>query len=145
MEENNGQITILNVKELNFELNKDVDLEKLKGSRLKIGFLSGLGYKEDSDDIKFNVGFRVLYDENSPLITYGLSFDVELKGFSEMSHREADVRMNPVVERLLAYCYAFLGGAMMKHTDGTGLKRFYLPILKASEMMPLLVVEELRD
>ena len=145
MEENNGQITILNVEELKFELNKNVDLEKLKGSRLRIGFLSGLGYKEGSDVVKFNVGFRVLYDEKSPLITYGLSFDAELKGFSEMSHREADVRMNPVVEQLLAYCYAFLGGAMMKHTDNTGLKRFYLPILKASEMMPLLVVEELKN
>lgn len=52
--------------------------------------------------------------------------------------------MNPAVEKLLDYCYAYLGGALKKHTEGTGLKNFYLPVIDAKELMPHLIVKDLK-
>lgn len=142
MDENKELITILEVKENNFELNKEVDITKMNGSPLRLGVISALGFKEGNNTVVMNVGFQVLYDEESKvLFSYSISCKAEINGWKEMSHKELDVRMNPAVEKLLAYCYAYLGGSLMKHTEEVGLKRFYLPVIEAKELMPNLMVK----
>lgn len=144
MDENKELITILEVKENEFNINKDVDQLGIKGNFLRLGIICALGYEEGKDQVRMNIGFRVLYDEKQVvLFSYSIACDVAIAGWKEMSHKELDVRMNPAVEKLVDYCYAFMGGAMMKHTEGTVLKRFYLPLLDVKEFMPHLIVKEL--
>lgn len=146
MDENKEMLTILEVKDSNFELNKDVDLSKLNGSKLRLGILCALGYQDGNDQVNMNVGFRVLYDEERKLLfSFSIACRAELNGWKEMSHKELDVRMNPVVEKLLDYCYAYLGGALKKHTEESGLNHFYLPVIDVKELMPHLIVKELKE
>lgn len=144
MDENKELLTILEVKDNNFNLNKDVDLSKLNGSKLRLGILCALGYQEENDQVNMDVGFRVLYDEEKKvLFTFSITCKAELIGWKDMSHKELDVRMNPAVEKLLDYCYAYLGGALKKYTEETGLNHFYLPVIDVKELMPHLIVKEL--
>lgn len=144
MDENKELLTILEVKENSFEMNKDVDISKLNGSQLRLGIISALGYQEGSNEVRMNVGFRVLFDEEKKvLFTFSIACKAELNGWKEMSHKELDVRMNPAVEKLLDYCYAYLGGALKKHTEEVGMKHFYLPVIEVKEIMPYLIVKEL--
>lgn len=144
MDENKELLTILEVKDNNFNLNKDVDLSKLNGSKLRLGILCALGYQEENNQVNMDVGFRVLYDEEKKvLFTFSIACKAELNGWKDMSHKELDVRMNPAVEKLLDYCYAYLGGALKKYTEETGLKHFYLPVIDVKELMPHLIVKEL--
>lgn len=144
MDENKELLTILEVKDNNFNLNKDVELSKLNGSKLRLGILCALGYQEENDQVNMDVGFRVLYDEEKKvLFTFSITCKAELIGWKDMSHKELDVRMNPAVEKLLDYCYAYLGGALKKYTEETGLNHFYLPVIDVKELMPHLIVKEL--
>jgi len=144
MDENKELLTILEVKDNNFNLNKDVDLSKLNGSKLRLGILCALGYQEENNQVNMDVGFRVLYDEEKKvLFTFSIACKAELNGWKDMSHKELDVRMNPAVEKLLDYCYAYLGGALKKYTEETGLNHFYLPVIDVKELMPHLIVKEL--
>lgn len=144
MDENNELITILEVKENDFNINKNVDLSELNNDRLRLGIICALGYMEGTEELKMNIGFRVLYDEKQAvLLSYSIACCAKITGWKEMSHKEADVRLNPAVEKLVDYCYAYLGGALMKHTEATNLKKFYLPVLDAKEFMPFLIVKEL--
>lgn len=146
MDDNKELLTILEVKDNNFVLNKDVDLSKLNGCKLRLGILCLLGYQEGKDVVNMNVGFRVLYDEEEKvLFTFSIACKAELNDWKNMSHKELDVRMNPVVEKLLDYCYAYLGGALKKHTEETGLNHFYLPVIDVKELMPHLIVKELKE
>ena len=77
------------------------------------------------------------------MFTFSIACKAELNGWKEMSHKELDVRMNPAVEKLLDYCYAYLGGALKKHTEEVGMKHFYLPVIEVKEIMPYLIVKEL--
>ena len=52
MDENKELLTILEVKENNFEMNKDVDISKLNGSQLRLGIISALGYQEGSNEVR---------------------------------------------------------------------------------------------
>lgn len=144
MDENKELLTILEVKDNNFNLNKDVDLSKLNGSKLRLGILCALGYQEENNQVNMDVGFRVLYDEEKKvLFTFSIACKAELNGWKDMSHKELDVRMNPAVEKLLDYCYAYLGGALKKYTEESGLNHFYLPVIDVKELMPHLIVKEL--
>lgn len=145
MDENKDLLTVLEVKENDFVLNKEVDMATLNGSQLRLGILSALGYIEGSNVVRMNVGFRVVYGEKENLFAFSIACKAELNGWKEMSHKELDVRMNPAVERLLDYCYAYLGGAMKQHVEGTSLRNFYLPVIAAKELMPSLIVKELTD
>lgn len=145
MDENKELLTILEVKENSFDMNKDVDLSKLNGSQLRLGIISALGYQEGDNQVNMNVGFRVLFDEEQKvLFTFSIACKAEVNGWKDMSHKELDVRMNPAVEKLLDYCYAYLGGALKKHTEESGLKHFYLPVIDVKELMPHLIVKEIK-
>lgn len=143
MDENKELLTILEVNENDFVINKDVDLSKLNGIQLGLGILSALGYQENSNLVRMNVGFRVFFDEKETLFSFSIACKAELNGWKEMSHKELDIRMNPAVEKLLSYCYAYLGGALKQHVEGTGLEKFYLPVIEAKELMPNLIVKKL--
>ena len=143
MDENKDLLTILEVNENDFVINKEVDLATLNGGQLRLGILSALGYMEGSNVVRMNVGFRVIYGEKESLFAFSIACKAELNGWKEMSHKELDVRMNPAVEKLLSYCYAYLGGALKQHVEGTGLEKFYLPVIEAKELMPNLIVKEL--
>ncbi len=144
MDENKELITILEVKENEFNFNRNVNLSGIKSNSLRLGVVCALGYEEGKDQVRMNIGFRVLYDEKQAvLFSYSIACDAEISGWKEMSHKELDVRMNPVVEKLVDYFYAFMGGAMMRHTEETPLKKFYLPLLDVKEFMPHLIVKEL--
>lgn len=143
MDENKDLLTILEVNENDFVVNKEVDLAKLNGGQLRLGILSALGYIEGSNVVRMNVGFRVIYGEKDSLFSFSIACKAELNGWKEMSHKELDVRMNPAVEKLLSYCYAYLGGALKQHVEGTSLAKFYLPVIEAKELMPSLIVKEL--
>jgi len=144
MDENKELLTILEVNENDFVINNEVDLAKLNGSQLRLGILSALGYIEGSNVVRMNVGFRVIYGEKESLFSFSIACKAELNGWKEMSHKELDVRMNPAVEKLLGYCYAYLGGALKRHVEGTDLTKFYLPVIEAKELMPNLIVKELK-
>ncbi len=144
MDENKELLTILEVNENDFVVNNEIDLAKLNGSQLRLGILSALGFIEGSNVVRMNVGFRVIYGEKESLFSFSIACKAELNGWKEMSHKELDVRMNPAVEKLLGYCYAYLGGALKRHVEGTDLTKFYLPVIEAKELMPNLIVKELK-
>lgn len=145
MDKKKELLTILEVKENDFVINKEVDLAQLNGSQLRLGVLCALGYQEDSNQVIINIGFHILLDEGKKvLLSFSIVCKADLNGWSEMSHKELDVRMNPAVEKLLSYCYAYLGGALKQHVEGTMLNNFYLPVIEAKELMPKLIVKELK-
>ena len=145
MDDNKEMLTILEVKENSFDMNKDVDQSKLNGSQLRLGIISALGYQEGDNQVRMNVGFRVLFEEEQKvLFTFSIACKAEVNGWKDMSHKELDVRMNPIVEKLLDYCYAYLGGALKKHTEEFGLQHFYLPVIDVKELMPHLIVKEIK-
>lgn len=141
MDDNKELLTILEVSENEFNQISDVELAKLNGCQLQLGIISILGLAEDSDDVVMNVAIRVLTEGKQVLISFSISCKASILGWKEMSHKEADVRMNPAVEKLLGYCYAYLGGAMKNHVKGTKMEKFYLPVIEPKELMPHLVIQ----
>lgn len=145
MEENKEWMTLLNVTEKEFRINPDIKLDSVNGSQLRLGIVSMLGYKDDSDVVNFHMGFRIALPDNKTLLSYGITFDLELKGWKDMSHKEADIRVNPIVRRMMKFCYPYLGGAMMGHTKGSKLEHFFLPMLDVQELMPLLIIKKISE
>ena len=91
------------------------------------------------------VGVKLQFNEKVDIFTYNISCKATIKGWKDMSHKELDVRMNPVVNKWLSYCYAYLCGAIKKHLDDNGLKNFYLPVIDASELISFLLVKEVKS
>lgn len=145
MEENKEWMTLLNVSEKEFKINPDVKLESTNDAQLRLGIVCMLGYTDVSDEVRLNLAFRVALPDDRTLLSYGITFDLELKGWKDMSHKEADIRVNPVVRRMLKFCYPYLCGAMMGHTKGSKLEHFFLPMLDVQELMPMIIIRNLSE
>lgn len=145
MEENKEWMTLLSVSEKEFKINPDVKLESANDTQLRLGIVCMLGYTDESDVVKLNLAFRVVLPDDKTLLSYGITFDMELKGWKDMSHKEADIRVNPVVRRMLKFCYPYLGGAMMGHTKGSKLEHFFLPMLDVQELMPMIIIRKISE
>ncbi|MCQ2133997.1 MAG: hypothetical protein MJY88_03425 [Bacteroidales bacterium] len=142
MDENKDWMTLHNVTETEYSACPDDRLDELKGQQLRLGIITALEYKEGIDVVKLNIGFRVVAGEKTAVISYALSFIVELNGWADMSHNEADVRINPLIRRMVKFCYPFLGGALMKKTEDTKLAKMYLPVVDADELMKRMIIEK---
>ena len=142
MDENKDWMILQDVSETEYTVCPDDKLDELKGQQLSLGIITVLEFKEGIDAVKLNIGFRVIAGEKSGVISYGVSFVVELNGWAEMSHNEADIRVNPLVKKMIKFCYPFLGGALMKKTEGTKLAKLYLPVVDAEELMKRMIIEK---
>jgi len=142
METNIGTLTLRNVEEHEFKLGENFNLEQLKGKPVNMGILSILEYKDGFDNVQLTLGVRVDVDKDTPVFTYAVSFDVSIEGWNDMSHKEADIKMNISICHMLKYCYGFIGGILLKHTTQSGLAHFYLPIFDVKDLLPALVVKK---
>ena len=141
MDANIGKLILRNVEEHEFKIGDKANLEQLKGKPIKMGILSILKYKEGIENVQLTMGIRVDIDNDTPVFTYAVSFDISINGWNEMSHKEADIKMNLSVCRMLKYCYGYIGGLLLKHTTQSGLPHFYLPIFDVKDLLPALVIK----
>lgn len=135
--------TIKHIREVGFQMNRELTLESDLKNHLKVAFLLLLQFEKDSNTIGLHTIAKYTYDDQE-LLSGGATFVVDVPRWTEVSHDIEEVRKYPWVKDLLIYSMGFVSGQHYKSSAGTPLNSVFLPYISPEDMLNMLVIDEVK-
>lgn len=139
--EDKKQIQMLQIKEIPFEVNREVNITAEMMKDVKFSFLIVLQHVKGKDVIGLHTVVRYFLPNKEELLHGGVTIIAKLKKWSEIEDGEEKIKSSCMTKDLVSYANAFVSGLFYKEVEGTPLNSAFIPMLPVEELVKGMKIE----
>ena len=132
---------ILRIKEIPFDINRDINITKEIMDNIELSFIFVLQYQKTTDIIGLHTVVRYSIPNQKPLLEGGITHIAQLSDWEEIKDDEEKIRKSDSLHKLISYALSFVSGVVFKQTEGTILNTAFIPHLPAEDFIQSMRIE----
>lgn len=142
-----NDIQILKIKEIPFEVNREVESVNPDVMKdVKFSFLIVLQHIMGKNVVGLHSVVRYfLPDENKLLLEGGVTLIAKLASWKDIEDSEEKIKSSAVVKDLVSYANAFMSGLFYKQAEGSLLNSAFIPKIPVEELVKNMKIEVVKE
>lgn len=138
-------IQILQIKEIPFEVNREVNITSEMMKDVKFSFLIVLQHIKGSDVVGLHTVVRYYLPDGKELLQGGATVIAKLPNWGELEDNDDKIKSSPMVMDLVSYANAFVSGLFYKEAEGTPLNSAFIPKIPAEDLVEGMKIELIKE
>ena len=133
--ETKQHIQILQIKEIPFEVNREVNITSEMMKDVKFSFLIVLQHIKGNDVVGLHTVVRYYLPDGKELLQGGATIIAKLPNWAELEDNDENIKSSSVVMEFVSYANAFVSGLFYKEAEGTPLNSAFIPKIPAEDLL----------
>lgn len=142
--EKKQHIQILQIKEIPFEVNREVNITSEMMKDVKFSFLIVLQHIKGKDVVGLHTVVRYYLPDGKELLQGGATVIAKLPNWSELDDDEK-IKSSSMIKELVSYANAFVCGLFYKEAEGTPLNSAFIPKIPAEDLVEGMKIELIKE
>lgn len=138
-------IQILQIKEIPFEVNREVNITSEMMKDVKFSFLIVLQHIKGSDVVGLHTVVRYYLPDGKELLQGGATVIAKLPNWGELEDNDDKIKSSSMVMDLVSYANAFVSGLFYKEAEGTSLNSAFIPKIPAEDLVEGMKIELIKE
>ena len=138
-------IQILQIKEIPFEVNSEVNITSEMMKDVKFSFLIVLQHIKGSDVVGLHTVVRYYLPDGKELLQGGATVIAKLPNWGELENNDDKIKSSSMVMELVSYANAFVSGLFYKEAEGTPLNSAFIPKIPAEDLVEGMKIELIKE
>lgn len=138
-------IQILQIKEIPFEVNREVNITSEMMKDVKFSFLIVLQHIKGSDVVGLHTVVRYYLPDGKELLQGGATVIAKLPNWGELEDNDDKIKSSSMVMELVSYANAFVSGLFYKEAEGTPLNSAFIPKIPAEDLVEGMKIELIKE
>lgn len=138
-------IQILQIKEIPFEVNREVNITSEMMKDVKFSFLIVLQHIKGSDVVGLHTVVRYYLPDGKELLQGGATVIAKLPNWGELEDNDDKIKSSSMVMELVSYANAFVSGLFYKEEEGTPLNSAFIPKIPAEDLVEGMKIELIKE
>ena len=137
-------IQILQIKEIPFQVNREVNITSEMMKDVKFSFLIVLQHIKGDDVVGLHTVVRYYMPDDKELLRGGVTVVAKLQEWVALEDDDEKIKSSPLVKELVSYANAFVSGLFYKEAEGTPLNSAFIPKIPTEELVKDMKIEEVK-
>lgn len=137
-------IQILQIKEIPFQVNREVNITSEMMKDVKFSFLIILQHIKGDDVVGLHTVVRYYMPDDKELLRGGVTVVAKLQEWVALEDDEEKIKSSHLVKELVSYANAFVSGLFYKEAEGTPLNSAFIPKIPTEELVKDMKIEEVK-
>ena len=138
-------IQILQIKEIPFEVNREVNITSEMMKYVKFSFLIVLQHIKENDVVGLHTVVRYYLPDGKELLQGGVTVIAKLPNWGELEDNDDKIKSSSMVMDLVSYANAFVSGLFYKEAEGTPLNSVFIPKIPAEDLVEGMKIELIEE
>lgn len=138
-------IQILQIKEIPFEVNREVNITSEMMKDVKFSFLIVLQHIKENDVVGLHTVVRYYLPDGKELLQGGVTVIAKLPNWGELEDNDDKIKSSSMVMDLVSYANAFVSGLFYKEAEGTPLNSVFIPKIPAEDLVEGMKIELIEE
>lgn len=138
-------IQILQIKEIPFEVNREVNITSEMMKDVKFSFLIVLQHIKENDVVGLHTVVRYYLPDGKELLQGGVTVIAKLPNWGELEDNNDKIKSSSMVMDLVSYANAFVSGLFYKEAEGTPLNSVFIPKIPAEDLVEGMKIELIEE
>ncbi|MCW4128021.1 hypothetical protein ONT16_07095 [Prevotella copri] len=138
-------IQILQIKEIPFEVNREVNITSEMMKDVKFSFLIVLQHIKGSDVVGLHTVVRYYLPDGKELLQGGATIIAKLPNWGELEDNDDKIKSSSMVMELVSYANAFVSGLFYKEAEGTPLNSAFIPKIPSEDLVEGMKIELIKE
>lgn len=138
-------IQILQIKEIPFEVNREVNITSEMMKDVKFSFLIVLQHIKENDVVGLHTVVRYYLPDGKELLQGGATVIAKLPNWGELEDNDDKIKSSSMVMDLVSYANAFVSGLFYKEAEGTPLNSAFIPKIPAEDLVEGMKIELIKE
>ena len=138
-------IQILQIKEIPFEVNREVNITSEMMKDVKFSFLIVLQHIKENDVVGLHTVVRYYLPDGKELLQGGVTVIAKLPNWGELEDNNDKIKSSSMVMDLVSYANAFVSGLFYKEAEGTPLNSAFIPKIPAEDLVEGMKIELIKE
>ena len=138
-------IQILQIKEIPFEVNREVNITSEMMKDVKFSFLIVLQHIKENDVVGLHTVVRYYLPDGKELLQGGVTVIAKLPNWGELEDNDDKIKSSSMVMDLVSYANAFVSGLFYKEAEGTPLNSVFIPKITAEDLVVGMKIELIEE
>lgn len=138
-------IQILQIKEIPFEVNREVNITSEMMKDVKFSFLIVLQHIKENDVVGLHTVVRYYLPDGKELLQGGVTVIAKLPNWGELEGNDDKIKSSSMVMDLVSYANAFVSGLFYKEAEGTPLNSVFIPKIPAEDLVEGMKIELIEE
>lgn len=138
-------IQILQIKEIPFEVNREVNITSEMMKDVKFSFLIVLQHIKENDVVGLHTVVRYYLPDGKELLQGGVTVIAKLPNWGELEDNNDKIKSSSMVMDLVSYANAFVSGLFYKEAEGTPLNSVFIPKIPAEDLVEGMKIELIKE
>lgn len=138
-------IQILQIKEIPFEINREVNITSEMMKDVKFSFLIVLQHIKENDVVGLHTVVRYYLPDGKELLQGGVTVIAKLPNWGELEDNDDKIKSSSMVMDLVSYANAFVSGLFYKEAEGTPLNSVFIPKIPAEDLVEGMKIELIKE
>jgi len=138
-------IQILQIKEIPFEVNREVNITSEMMKDVKFSFLIVLQHIKENDVVGLHTVVRYYLPDGKELLQGGVTVIAKLPNWGELEDNDDKIKSSSMVMDLVSYANAFVSGLFYKEAEGTPLNSVFIPKIPAEDLVEGMKIELIKE
>lgn len=139
--ETKQDIQILQIKEIPFDMNREVNVTPDVMKEVKFSFLIVLQHIHGKNVVGLHTVVRYYLPDGKVLLEGGATIVASIPNWTEIEDSEEKIKSSSYVSELVSYANAFVSGLFYKASEGTSLNSAFIPKVPVAELLAGMKVE----
>ena len=138
-------IQILQIKEIPFEVNREVNITADMMKDVKFSFLIVLQHIKGNDVVGLHTVVRYYLPDGKELLQGGATVIAKLSKWIELEDDDVKIKSSSMVLDFVSYANAFVSGLFYKEAEGTPLNSAFIPKIPADDLVKGMKIELVKE
>lgn len=138
-------IQILQIKEIPFEVNREVNITSEMMKDVKFSFLIVLQHIKENDVVGLHTVVRYYLPDGKELLQGGVTVIAKLPNWGELEDNDDKIKSSSMVMDFVSYANAFVSGLFYKEAEGTPLNSVFIPKIPAEDLVEGMKIELIEE
>ena len=134
-------ILILQIKEIPFEVNREVNITSEMMKDVKFSFLIVLQHIKGKDAVGLHTVVRYYLPDGKELLQGGATVIAKIPGWVEIEDDDEKIKSSSMIMEFVSYANAFVSGLFYKEAEGTPLNSAFIPKIPAEDLVKGMKIE----
>lgn len=139
--ETKQHIQILQIKEIPFEVNREVNITSEMMKDVKFSFLIVLQHIKGKDVVGLHTVVRYYLPDGKELLQGGATVIAKIPGWVEIEDDDEKIKSSSMIMEFVSYANAFVSGLFYKEAEGTPLNSAFIPKIPAEDLVKGMKIE----
>lgn len=143
--ETKQHIQILQIKEIPFEINREVNITSEMMKDVKFSFLIVLQHIKGNDVVGLHTVVRYYLPDSKELLQGGATVIAKLPNWAELEDNDVKIKSSDIIMEFVSYANAFVSGLFYKEAEGTPLNSAFIPKIPAEDLVKGMKIELIKE